>query len=66
LTYGEIELIPFLSVLRNAVPRIEIGSGPGGGKGGGFCDLGCGTGKAMLAAALSGWKDGVIMGIEVT
>eukprot|EP01041_Mallomonas_annulata_P010897 gene10897-22748_t len=44
LTYGEVEFLPFVNILRAA----------GANSGDAFYDLGCGAGKAVVSAALSG------------
>eukprot|EP00826_Nyctotherus_ovalis_P032735 TRINITY_DN2635_c0_g1_i9.p1 TRINITY_DN2635_c0_g1~~TRINITY_DN2635_c0_g1_i9.p1 ORF type:complete len:290 (+),score=13.93 TRINITY_DN2635_c0_g1_i9:689-1558(+) len=53
-TYGEIELVHFLPLLRMASNR----------SGGEFWDLGSGTGKALIAASLSNYYS-KICGVEI-
>ncbi len=53
-TYGEIELVHFLPLLKFASKK----------DGGVFWDLGCGTGKALVAAALSEVGFNKICGVE--
>jgi len=54
-TYGEIELIHFLSLLRLASDKA----------GGVFWDLGCGAGKAIIAAAIGYNNFSKICGVEL-
>ena len=54
-TYGEIELPYFLALLKLASNK----------QGGVFWDLGCGTGKALIAAALGYNKFSKICGVEL-
>ena len=54
-TYGEIELVHFIALLKTATTK------PGGI----FWDLGCGAGKALIAAALSYNKFSKVCGVEL-
>ena len=54
-TYGEIEFLHFLPLLKLAAP----------GSGGVFWDLGCGIGKPLIAAAISGMQFREIYGVEL-
>jgi SAM-dependent methyltransferase len=54
-TYGEVEFVSFIKLLRQATPAA----------GETFCDLGCGTGKALFIAAMSPFGFDRVMGIEL-
>lgn len=55
LTYGEAEYISFVKILEDA----------GANHGDHFFDLGCGAGKALISAALSGISFSRCVGIEI-
>ena len=59
LTYGEIDPVSFLQILDLAVRNLPKGTVVQ------FCDLGSGTGKAVLTAALSSFGFVKVMGIEI-
>ena len=59
LTYGEIHPESFLQILGLAVKNLPVGTTIR------FCDLGSGTGKAVLTAALSSFRFLKVLGIEI-
>ena len=54
-TYGEVKFVSFTDVLAFATPR----------RGETFLDVGCGAGKCLIAAALSGFGFGKCIGVEM-
>ena len=58
LTYGEVQPLSFLSILTSVLSNTDDKCGV-------FVDLGCGTGLAVMCAALSGFRFDKCWGIEI-